>query len=150
MNEISNYRAEVIERSINIEWIINGIISQHYFKHVNTNFLFEVLYDQNITFALKRNILEKILQSLNHQNQQKIHELNRLNSIRNYFAHCNQEIYTIKSNESFVPDPKKPENPIDFKKLYEEFMSIAKQVEYWLFDEYKGMGGIFSQTKDGL
>jgi hypothetical protein len=150
MNEISKYRAEVIERAINIEWIINAIISQHYFKYVNINFLFEVLYDQNITFALKRNILDKILQSRNHQNEQKMHELNRLNSIRNYFAHCNQEIYTIKSKEGFIPDPKKPENPIDFNKLYEEFITIAKQVESWLFEEYKGMGGIFSQTKPGL
>jgi len=150
MNELSKYRSEVIERSINIESIINAIISQHYFKHVIYNFLIEVLYDEYFTFALKRRILEKILRSINHYDNKMIQDLNRINTIRNYFAHCNQEIYLINSTESIVPDPRKPDQPINFKSLYEEFKPTAGNIEKWLIDEYKFMGGIITPTKNGL
>lgn len=53
-DEISKCRAEVIERFINIEWIINAIISQHYLKRVVVSFILEVLYDEYFSFALKR------------------------------------------------------------------------------------------------
>ena len=46
------------ERFINIETMINAIISQHYFKKVPLNFYLEVLYDEYFSFALRRRILE--------------------------------------------------------------------------------------------
>ncbi len=57
-DKLSKYRADVIERFINVEWIINAIICQHYFKRVSMPFLLEVLYDEYFSFALKRRILE--------------------------------------------------------------------------------------------
>ena len=54
-------RAEVIEKFINVETIINAIISQHYLKRLVMPFLLEVLYDEYFSFALRRRILEKIL-----------------------------------------------------------------------------------------
>ena len=70
---ISKYRAEVIEKFINIESIIDVIISQHYFKLPNKSFIFEVLYDEYFSFALKRRILEKIIRSIDGQ---KVQDLN--------------------------------------------------------------------------
>ena len=60
-NNISKYRSEVIEKAINIEWIMSAIICQHYFKKTILPFLLEVLYDEYFSFALKRRILEKIV-----------------------------------------------------------------------------------------
>ena len=90
---LSKYRAEVIERFINIEIIINATISQHYFERVEKNFYFQVLYDEYFSFSLKRRILEKIVNNIN---TQQVQDLNRLNTIRNYFAHCGTE---------FIPAP---------------------------------------------
>ena len=61
----SKYRSEVIERFINIEWLLNAIITQHYFKRMVSSFLFEVLYDEYFNFGLKRRIIEKIIPNIN-------------------------------------------------------------------------------------
>ncbi len=131
-DKLSKYRAEVIERFVNVEWIINAIISQHYFKRVVMPFLLEVLYDEYFTFGLKRRILEKIVKDIDNQ---KVQELNRLNTIRNYFAHCNQEIFEIsdtKKERGKIIDPRNVKKEIDFEGLYVEFMGIAGGVEEYL------------------
>jgi len=140
-DKISKYRAEVIERFINIETIINAIISQRYFKRVEKSFYFEVLYDEYFSFGLKRNILKKIVENIDNQ---KIEDLNRLNRIRNYFAHCNQEIVegTDKTQKGKVLDPRNIEKEIDFEALYSEFTEKAGSVEEYLFKLYQDLGGM--------
>lgn len=139
---ISKYRSEVIERFINIEWIINAIICQHYFKRVITPFILEVLYDEHFSFALKRRILEKIVEDLD---SRKLHDLNRANTIRNYFAHCNQQIIegSDLTTEGKVIDPRKIDKAIDFENLHHEFMAIAGGVEEYLMSIYRQKGGMF-------
>ncbi len=142
MNEqmISKYRSEVIERFINIEWIINAIICQHYFKRVLKPFLLEVLYDEYFNFGLKRRILEKIVENIDNS---KLNDLNRVNTIRNYFAHYNQQIIegSDPKVEGIIFDPRKIDRPVDFEKLHKEFMSIAGGVEEFLIIIYKQKGG---------
>ena len=113
-DSISNYHSEVIERFINIEWIINAIISQHYLKRVVKPFVLEVLYDEYFSFALKRRILEKIIKGID---KQKIQELNRLNTIRNYFAHCNQRIIEgrDKTQEGQIIYPRNTEKAVNYE-----------------------------------
>ena len=137
---ISKYRSEVIERFINIEWIINAIICQHYFKRVLKPFLLEVLYDEYFSFGLKRRILEKIVENLD---KRKLSDLNRANTIRNYFAHCNQQIIegSDPKIEGKIFDPRKIDRPIDFEMLHKEFMSIAIGIEEFLITIYKQKGG---------
>ena len=140
-DELSKYRAEVIERFINIEWIINGIISQNYFKRVIYSFVLEVLYDPSFSFALRRNILIKIVKDIDNQ---KVDELNRLNNIRNYFAHCNQEIFEASDKEKErgkIIDPKNIEKEINFESLYSEFIQKANGVEEYLFKLFIDLGG---------
>ena len=148
-DKLSKYRSEVIERFINVEWIINAIISQHYFKKAIMPFLLEVLYDEYFSFALRRKILEKIIKNID---SQKVQELNRLNTIRNYFAHCNQEIFkisdievkdgkVIEKAEGKVIDPRNIEKEVDFESLYSEFMKIAGGVEEYLAKLYQDLGG---------
>jgi len=141
---LSNVRAEVIEKSINMEWIINAIISQHYFKKVFLPFVTEVLYDEYCSFALKRRILEKIIPNLDGQQIQK---LNRLNTIRNYFAHCGQQIFDgpappPKEQKGWVPDPRKPTKPINFASLHSEFINLESSVSKYLFEIFQKLGGV--------
>jgi len=141
---LSKVRAEVIEKSINIEWIINAIISQHYFKKVLLPFVTEVLYDEYCSFALKRRILEKIFPNIDGRQIQK---LNRLNTIRNYFAHCGQEIFdgpVVPKNEQkgWVPDPRKPTKPINFESLHAEFIELENSVSKYLFGIFQELGGV--------
>lgn len=149
MNEgtLSKYRSEVIEKLINCEMIINAIISLHYFKNdkgaVNRNFLLEVLYDEYFSFGLKRRILLKIVP---HLDKKKIDDLNRLNTIRNYFAHCNQEIFEGSEKpkpgeKGVVPDPRKIEKGIDFESLHEEFIEKETEVTKFLAKIFTDMGG---------
>jgi hypothetical protein len=143
-NKISKYGSEVIEGFINIETIVNAIICQHYFKQVSKDFYFEVLYDEYFTFGLKRRILEKIIKDID---KQKIQDLNRLNTIRNYFAHCKQEIFVgpgipDKKQKGKVIDPRNIEVEINFKQFYSEFVDKAESVEECLFKLYEDLGGI--------
>lgn len=148
MNELSKWRAEVIERAINVEWLINAIICQNYLKKTFKNFLLEVLYDEYFSFALKRRILEKILRQIdNENNKPKIDQLNRINIIRNYFAHCNQQFFEIGDDIGKVPDPRKTNRAINFKILYEEFMSIVGDVELWLSKIFKSIGGTLEKER---
>jgi hypothetical protein len=139
-DKLSKYRSEVIERFINIETLVDAIICQHYFKKMLINFYLEVLYDEYFSFGLKRRILEKIVKNIN---SQKMQDLNRLNTIRNYFAHYNQEIIKVadETQEGKVIDPRSIEKGINFEELYAEFMSKAGGVEEYLVKLYQNLGG---------
>jgi len=142
---LSKYRAEVIVKFINIEKIINAIISQHYFKRVVLPFYLEVLYDEYFTFALRRRILEKIIKDTN---KQKVEDLNRLNTIRNYFAHCDLEIFEASDKEKKcgkIVDPRAIEKAIDFNRLYSEFMQKERGVLEYLIGLYESLGGVLSK-----
>src|SRR3989344_3281853 len=139
--KISKYRSEVIEKFINIESLMNAIISQHYFKKVIAPFVFELLYDVNCTFALKRNILQKI-----EPNFSKLETINRLNNIRNLFAHCNQEVFEgskkpAPGETGKVLDPKDTKKELDFEKLYKEFTKEEGRVTQALGNLYMSLGG---------
>ncbi|MBA7603001.1 hypothetical protein ES703_10101 [subsurface metagenome] len=142
-DKLSKYRADVIESFINIETIINAIICQRYFKKVIKDFYFEVLYDEYFTFGLKRRILEKIIKELD---SQKLQDLNRLNTIRNYFAHYNQEFFEAsdkEKKEGKVIDPRNIKSEIDFERLYDEFKSKQTGVEKYLSELHQSLGGEF-------
>jgi hypothetical protein len=149
--QMSKYRAEVIEKTINIEWLMSAVICQHYFGRVIKPFLLEVLYDEYFSFALKRRILEKIVDNLDGR---KLQDLNRLNTIRNYFAHCNQEMFEgpdapPKGGQGQVIDPRKLDRAIDFEGLYNEFTQIVGEVEKYLAAIYLDKGGELYTYKDG-
>ncbi|MBA7628906.1 hypothetical protein ES703_36403 [subsurface metagenome] len=96
--------------------------------------MLEVLYDEYFSFALRRRILEKILKSINKDGKQIIKELHQLNTIRNYFAHCGQEIIML-SDEPPRPKiihPRDIEKELDFESLYADFMNIVEGVEKYL------------------
>jgi hypothetical protein len=139
---LSKYRSEVIERFINVEWIINAIISQHYLKKVIKSFMFEVLYDQYFSFALRRQIFEKILKKTNKYDKKIIDDLRRLNTIRNYFAHCGQEFIELSDNipKRKIIDPRDIEKELDFESLHTEFMGKVERIEKYLAKLLRDLG----------
>ncbi len=93
-------------------------------------FVMDVLYNENFNFGLKRSILEKIIPKID---KYKINMLNRLNKIRNYFAHCNNEIFKgveipAPETQGIIPDPRNTNEGIDFEILYEEFIKQESEV----------------------
>jgi hypothetical protein len=140
--ELSKYRAEVIERFINIEWMINAIISQYYLKKVIKPFILEVLYDEYFSFALRRRILEKILKKTDKYDSNIMNNLYRLNTIRNYFAHCGQEFidFSDKELKGRIIDPKDTEKELDFASLHREFMEKAGEIEKYLVKRMQDLG----------
>lgn len=136
-----------MEKFINCEWIVNVIISQHYFKKANGPFMFEVLYDEYFNFGLKRKILKKILPDID---KAKIDDLNRLSTIRNYFAHCNQEFFEgpekpKPGTKGVIPDPKNHKGGIDFEKLYSEFILKEPEIIKYLVKIFRDLGGILEK-----
>jgi hypothetical protein len=135
--DLSEARANVIERAINIETLLDAIISQHYIGRVTRKFLFEVLYDEYFNFGLKVKIFSQITSE-----QSWVHKLNRLASIRNHFVHRGRLTVDFeRGEEPFVPDPKNVAKSIDFDGLYTEFGKLADALETFLFEHYTRAGG---------
>jgi hypothetical protein len=141
-NKTSLLRAEVIEKSINVEWLLHAIISQHYFGQVRINFVSELLYDEYCSFALKRRVVLKICPELKGSVE---NQLNRLNSIRNYFAHVGQPMIEGPNSKgaSRVPDPRDFANSVDFEGLHKEFNNIEGPLVKALVNAYQEKGGVF-------
>jgi len=131
-------RGLVIEQMINLETIISAIICQHYFNRVRKDFLLDMLYDEYFSFALKRRIFEKIIKKTPSDfNKQHLDDLGRLNTIRNYFAHCGLEIISPPTAPSAdrkrrFPDPRAIDKELDFESLYAEFSSKGSAVSIYL------------------
>ncbi|MBI2548194.1 hypothetical protein HYW21_02485 [Candidatus Woesearchaeota archaeon] len=147
---LSKKRGEVIEKFINCEHLINIIISQHYFKKIEYSFFFDVLYDEYFGFALKRRILEKIVPDLD---KAKIQTLNRLNTIRNYFAHCSQQFFEGHKKPDptaggFVPNHKDTKKRLDLEELYDEFIKKEPEVTKYLGEIYRKLGGILIPVRN--
>lgn len=135
-DSLQSHRSDVIERSIRVEWLMAIVISQHYLGRVDRTFLLEFLYDEYCSFALKRRVVEKIADG-----NAAIHNLNRLNNIRNLFAHCGPEIESIATGDMYVPNSARPDERIDFGALYDEFRELAPTVTTFLLDLFLARGG---------
>jgi hypothetical protein len=145
-NDQRRKRGEVIEKTINIEVIIDAIICQAYLKRVVASFTFEVLNDEQFSFGLKVRILEKILPD---PDSKRLHVLRRLNTIRNYFAHCNLVYLSVGDDEARLFDPRKPDRSLDLDRLYDEFCSIEPTLTSYLAKKYTEMGGEMLENLPG-
>jgi len=149
--KLRKWRGEVIERFANVEYSINSIISQHYLKRVYLPFFLDILYDEYFSFGLRRRILEKIIVRLNVRElyKKRIQQLNRLNTIRNYFAHCNLRLFEQPESglDFMTPDPRDVKIDIDFKKLYAEFFDKVEDVEKFLFEFTNKVGVVMTEEK---
>lgn len=138
--EVSRYRSEIIEDFIGLEGLIGCLISIHYLGRLSLAFYHEVLYDEYFSFGLKVRILEKILYSEGKDAREKVEKLRRANNIRNIFAHCGVTRYEYSSGDSYVPNPRKPDEGLDFEVLHAEFMEIVPTLRDYLLEKASAKG----------
>lgn len=146
--EFDGKRLDVIKKFINNENILNVLICTHYFKDnrskgiVHRDFLFEVLNDENFSFVLRTNIIQKIIPNFDNKILSK---LKTIATIRNYFVHINPSYFDKheQPGEEFVgyhPNPKNPADKIDFKEKYEQFSRLEREVNAYLSKLLKELG----------
>jgi hypothetical protein len=143
-------RADLLERFIQLEVTLNKIIAAYYLGGQQASmfvpFQMQVLQDGNCSFALKRNILRKILRIIypegDKQYRDNFQTLIELNKIRNLYAHCGgQIVYKPDGAERiiFTPDPERPEKRIDFTAKYKQFQNDFQKVDVWLWELFEQM-----------
>ncbi len=143
ISEVAKGRAEVIEGFIQIETLLGNIISNYYVGRQNPfGFMFalEVLYDENCSFGMKRNVLEKIIDAIfeeadkKKEAQAQFQKLFKLNKIRNLFAHCGPDLFIAQGGKGIriTPNPTNPSQPVDFDKAYQEFKNLEPKAFLWL------------------
>jgi len=142
--EIKKYRGDVIERFTNIENLINVIISQKYLGKVYDKFLLEFLCDEYCNFGLKRNVLEKILSDFDSNIMEK---LRKLSKTRNYFAHCNLQLWQIVEQKEIIIDPHNIDGSINFEDLYKEFLANENDVLRYLLEKAAALGVKISEKR---
>jgi hypothetical protein len=147
--DIKKLRAEVIDKFINLETLMDAVITQHYFHQTHKQFMYEVLYDEYFSFALKRNILLTITE---HPNNNVLNKLHRIGRIRNIFAHRGRVIvdWVGNSKRERVIDSKKIEKEIDFQELFKEYCDLERPVFDYLFKVFKEKGGLLILDEEEL
>jgi hypothetical protein len=122
-NKIAQYRGVIIHDSINIEALINAIITIYFVKaNKNNEFSTNVIGDEFFSFGLKINILDKLKFE---RYKEFIDDIRRINKIRNFFAHClptlNEELYCYNQD-------KKMHEPKKLDELHKEFLEKIKKI----------------------
>lgn len=137
--DLKEQRGEVIDAAVNVETLLDAIISHHYVGKVTFAFMFEVLSDESCPFALKVNVLGKIRPNLGKGFGE---QLRRFSSIRNHFAHRGKGFTSMAvSGEVFrYPDPKDPTKSLDFDAEFEEFTKLNKEIVDVLWSDIKTTG----------
>ena len=147
--EISKLRADVIQNFIGLEALVDCIIAVHYLGRLSLAFYHEVLYDEYFSFGLKVRVLEKVLSPEGKTAAIHIEKLRRANNIRNVFAHCGLTRYESKTGQSYVPNPRKPDEGLDFRALYAEFSDSVTELRDYLLKKASEKGAVIKIEKDG-
>ncbi|MFA6460603.1 MAG: hypothetical protein WCV73_05185 [Patescibacteria group bacterium] len=150
-SELAFHRGVLISHFSRIEILINSLISQHYLKKVSFDFIINVLGNEQVTFAFRRDILKHIKNLKD--NDELIHNLRKLCLIRNIFAH---QMETIKEkpwidSEPYFKNPKYPQQKnkeFSAQELYDEFMQKYPLVVKILFDYLTASGVTLSNMPD--
>ena len=137
MNKIAQYRGVIIQDSINIEAMIDSIIINYFVKeNKHSEFLTKAVEDENFSFGLKINILEK----LNLETYKEfIQDIRRINNIRNIFAHCLPGSFT--GGLSYYNKNNKTREVKELEEFHKEFLEKLKPVDeqldktFWKFVE---------------
>ena len=124
MDKVVQYRGVIITDSINIEKIMELIISNYFARKDRSNeFNRKVMDDEYFSFGLKIRILEK----LNFEVYKEFFEdFRRINNIRNIFAHCIPGSFT--GGLSYYNKKKKTHEVKELEEFHKEFLEKIKKV----------------------
>ncbi len=126
LEKVAQYRGVIIHDSINIEALIDSIIINYFIKeNKHSEFLTKVVEDENFSFGLKINILEK----LNLETYKEfIQDVRRINAIRNIFAHCLPGSFTTGALFYYNKN-KKTHELKELEEFHKEFLEKLKKVD---------------------
>ena len=141
--QLSEYRNDVIEKFVNIEYLMNSAISQKYFGRVRIDFVFPFLHSQHFSFALRIDVLKKLVKDFNKRMETK---LRRMSNLRNYFVHISPNYFgpndeITEDNVGYFPNPDKLEEKLDFEKLYTQFIELNTEVLPYIAKIFRELGG---------
>lgn len=114
-------RADIIDRSINLEGIISLLVTNHFFpkQPLPLRFLHGVMCDANANTAFKLSVFAKCYPNFP---KQLLERSRRIFNIRNIFAHCGIVVTNlVDPDRSGVLDPKHLDEPLDLEALVQEF-----------------------------
>ena len=129
---LTRARGVVVERMAEIESLIDLIIEEHFVpggSELSWSFSLDVLYDELFSLALKVSILKKICPELCVGKQSPIARLDNMRRIRNDFAHRAVLVKHEGDKDFWVPDPRKPDQRLDFDKALTKFELEGLHVE---------------------
>ena len=136
--EIIHHRGKVLHSFVTVELMINTIISMHYLKRVDSDFVIDVLNNEMSSFGFKKSILKQILNGADHESSFK--KLEKLNRIRNLFAHATPILMNVdvtknindERAEVWFRNPKIPGTEVDPQIKFKEYNELFPQVCSWL------------------
>lgn len=141
--DLSQERGQILDVFVTLETCISMIIAKHYFgtqdqKSKELDFQFYILQNSRFNWGLKRDILEHLLR-VDNLSEANLSELDRMNSIRNTFAHkqfiTNDNPQTPES-DVFFPHSRHPfdrARNISAESLKKEFYALFPPVINWLY-----------------
>lgn len=153
--EFLKFRTMIIEEFINIETIINSSISYKFFNKYLTTFVFPVLHSPYFSFALRVDILSKIVENFDDNIRSKILQMN---NIRNIFVHISPNYFDNKKEGEKItfdevgwfPNPKKISERLDFEKEFKEFYKLRDEILPYLVGYAESFGASFSKEPPKL
>jgi hypothetical protein len=82
-------RGTIIERLARFEALIDILIRGYYFPNAKPTreFQDDILYDEGFSFGLRRSVLEKILRRERLYEEDRMHDIRKMNRLRNVAAH---------------------------------------------------------------
>lgn len=139
-------RRNVLDKFNNLEMFMNLAISQYYFKEVNKDFIFRVLHNPSFSFALRIDILMKMVKDDDKKRFSNMkNKIQQMSNIRNYFAHITPQYFD--SNEEITmetvgwfPHPKDPSKKINLEEEHEKFFELEKEVHPYILGICTGFG----------
>ncbi len=143
-------RNMVLEEFNNIEMIINISICYKYFGQLNRAFMFPVLHSEYFSFALRLDILSKIIEDFNPKIKSK---LLRMGTIRNIFAHISPNYFDNPDKITFdmlgwFPNPRNINEKLDFEKVHQEFYKLRDEVLPYLDESAIKIGVPFPKSPE--
>ena len=133
-------RAEIIEKSINLEAIISSLVTNHFFPNqpLPLKFLHGVMCDANANTSFKLSVFAKCYPNFP---RKLLERCRRIFNIRNIFAHCGVVVTNlVDPDKSGVLDPKSLEEQLDLEALAQEFQQNYEPVVLELFSLMKALG----------
>ena len=146
LRELKAARGDVVDKFADLETFVNLIICHYFLKRIDPKFILEVLYDEQFSFGLRRNVLEKVVPDFDRKQMENLH---RINKLRNYFAHCGLTMSGPPFGDSVYPSPRKGgKEALDWDALYREFTQKAFDVHGYLVDLMHKMDLPFAKEED--